>query len=183
MSKDQTVAEQLLDLAHSLDPKDEAQSTLSDTLVDLSREAEQELPDLPHKDGEDCYTYYDGCNCTVETLNHNIRRADAAEAKLKFQGRAISKDDRLTDKELCDMVGHLETGVYHEDSTKAGGDVFRLLAYVRLLQAETADDRALDALREIEREECRCSDLFSFDTGIRCPSCRATETLRAMNAH
>jgi hypothetical protein len=35
--------------------------------------------DLPHSDHDDCPTYYDGCNCTVETLIHNIERAERAE--------------------------------------------------------------------------------------------------------
>jgi len=183
MNSRETLAERLFALAHSLDVKDAVQSTLSDTLVDLYRLAEQELPNLPHKDGEDCYTYYDGCNCTVEALNHNIARADAAEAKLKYRDEPISKSDRLTDKELGDIVGHLEGGAYHDDRTQVHGDVYQLLKHIRFLQAETADDRALDALREIEREECRCSDWFSFDTGKRCPSCRATETLASMNVH
>lgn len=42
----------------------------------------------PHDDPAKCPTYYDGCHCTVETLEHNIKRADEAEAErdsLKIQ--------------------------------------------------------------------------------------------------
>ena len=31
--------------------------------------------------GDSCPTWHDGCHCTVETLRHNIRRAEAAEAR------------------------------------------------------------------------------------------------------
>ena len=34
----------------------------------------------PHGSPEQCPTYYDGCNCTVEVLVHNIERAKKAEA-------------------------------------------------------------------------------------------------------
>ena len=40
----------------------------------------------PHDAPEGCPTYYDGCNCTVEALVHNIERAQEAEA-----GLAVSK--------------------------------------------------------------------------------------------
>ena len=36
----------------------------------------------PHDGPEDCPTYYDGCNCTIEVLVHNIERAEKAEAGL-----------------------------------------------------------------------------------------------------
>ena len=36
----------------------------------------------PHDGPENCPTYYDGCNCTVEALTHNIKRAQEAEAGL-----------------------------------------------------------------------------------------------------
>lgn len=37
----------------------------------------------PHEKPEDCPTYYDGCRCTVDTLAHNIQRAEAAEQRLR----------------------------------------------------------------------------------------------------
>ena len=36
----------------------------------------------PHDAPEGCPTYYDGCNCTVEALVHNIERAEKAEARV-----------------------------------------------------------------------------------------------------
>ena len=36
----------------------------------------------PHGSPEQCPTYYDGCNCTVEALVHNIERARKAEARI-----------------------------------------------------------------------------------------------------
>ncbi len=35
-----------------------------------------------HGDPEECPTYYDGCNCTVGALVHNIERAERAESAL-----------------------------------------------------------------------------------------------------
>ena len=36
----------------------------------------------PHGGPEDCPTYHDGCNCTVEVLVHNIERAEKAETRV-----------------------------------------------------------------------------------------------------
>ena len=36
----------------------------------------------PHDGPERCPTYYDGCNCTVEVLVHNIERAKRDEARI-----------------------------------------------------------------------------------------------------
>ena len=36
----------------------------------------------PHDGPERCPTYYDGCNCTVEVLVHNIERAKKAERRV-----------------------------------------------------------------------------------------------------
>ena len=36
----------------------------------------------PHDAPEGCPTYYDGCNCTVEALAHNIDRAEKAERRV-----------------------------------------------------------------------------------------------------
>ena len=36
----------------------------------------------PHDGPERCPTYYDGCNCTVEVLAHNIERAQKAERRV-----------------------------------------------------------------------------------------------------
>ena len=47
----------------------------------------------PHDGPERCPTYYDGCNCTVEVLVHNIERAKKAErrvAELEAELRSIA---------------------------------------------------------------------------------------------
>ena len=47
----------------------------------------------PHHNPKDCPTYYDGCNCTVEVLVHNIERAEKAEARvaeLEAAGREVA---------------------------------------------------------------------------------------------
>ena len=43
----------------------------------------------PHDGPERCPTYYDGCNCTVEVLVHNIERAQKAEARVAELEAAI----------------------------------------------------------------------------------------------
>ena len=39
------------------------------------------LVDHIHPGPDGCPTWYDGCNCNLETLTHNIRRAEVAEAR------------------------------------------------------------------------------------------------------
>ena len=44
----------------------------------------------PHDTPEGCPTYYDGCNCTVEALVHNIERAKRAERRVAELEEGIS---------------------------------------------------------------------------------------------
>ena len=44
----------------------------------------------PHDGPERCPTYYDGCNCTVEVLVHNIKRAKRAERRVAELEEGIS---------------------------------------------------------------------------------------------
>ena len=44
----------------------------------------------PHDGPERCPTYYDGCNCTVEVLAHNIERAKRAERRVAELEAGIS---------------------------------------------------------------------------------------------
>ena len=44
----------------------------------------------PHDGPERCPTYYDGCNCTVKTLVHNIKRAKRAERRVAELEEGIS---------------------------------------------------------------------------------------------
>ena len=44
----------------------------------------------PHDGPERCPTYYDGCNCTVEVLVHNIERAKKAERRVAELEEGIS---------------------------------------------------------------------------------------------
>ena len=43
----------------------------------------------PHDGPERCPTYYDGCNCTVEALVHNIERAERDEARMVELGASV----------------------------------------------------------------------------------------------
>ena len=47
----------------------------------LAELRETTLDGLPHSEPGECPTWYDKCNCTVENLQHNIKRADEAEAE------------------------------------------------------------------------------------------------------
>jgi hypothetical protein len=49
----------------------------------------------PHEEIDDCPTYYDGCNCTVENLAHNIRRAEEAERNERANGSIRNEAERL----------------------------------------------------------------------------------------
>ena len=78
----------------------------------------------PHGvDPKNCPTFYDGCHCTVETLIHNIDRAEKAEAELHdLSWRNVSKGElpeRLENvylkceddfNNLVDEIGFLYTG-------------------------------------------------------------------------
>ena len=44
----------------------------------------------PHDGPEGCPTYHDGCNCTVEALVHNIKRAKRAERRVAELEEGIS---------------------------------------------------------------------------------------------
>jgi len=67
------------------------QRTLLDTQIERDalrvqlKRAQQGLGEditRPHDCPERCPTYYDGCNCTVEVLAHNIERAQKAERRV-----------------------------------------------------------------------------------------------------
>lgn len=45
----------------------------------------------PHETPENCPTYYDGCNCTVEVLTYNIDRAQKAETSLAAANAEIAR--------------------------------------------------------------------------------------------
>lgn len=58
----------------------------------------------PHDTPEGCPTYYDGCNCTVEALVHNIERAEKAERRVA-ELESASRDALLAASESrCDQV-------------------------------------------------------------------------------
>jgi len=50
-----------------------------------------------------CPTYYDGCHCTAATVQHNIERADKAEAE---RDAALSLVRDLMDSHPCDHFDH-----------------------------------------------------------------------------
>ena len=51
--------------------------------VDRLRSKAGFLKDAPHSDPDECPTYYDECNCTVENLDWQIDRAEKAEQRVK----------------------------------------------------------------------------------------------------
>lgn len=107
----------------------EARNALPSLLDDLEAAEARvaELAPLPatHGDLVECVTWYDGCHCTVETLEHNIKRAEAAEARvgqltetadvlsrhvLDLQMSEDSLKARI--KELEQWVSDLQSGMY-----------------------------------------------------------------------
>jgi len=56
--------------------------TFFDFIERLAKERFVYLPDTKNHGPENCPTFYDGCHCTVEVLDHNIDRAEMAEQKL-----------------------------------------------------------------------------------------------------
>ena len=60
----------------------------------------------PHDTPEGCPTYYDGCNCTVEALVHNIERAEKAEARVAdLEARLSSLDCRYAGAGIGEVSG------------------------------------------------------------------------------
>ena len=71
----------------------------------------------PHDGPERCPTYYDGCNCTVEVLAHNIERAQKAERRAAELEREHEEDQgvirvwRGRTKRADARVAELEEGI------------------------------------------------------------------------
>lgn len=88
----------------------------------------------PHEGPGSCPTWYDGCNCTVDCLEHNIKRAeeaekdrDAARAELdrvrEDRDEAIRANDakfnymQEQDKKISDLQAKLAAATEHPDVT------------------------------------------------------------------
>ncbi len=74
----------------------------------------------PHGvDGTDCQTFYDSCNCTVETLNYNIDRAERFKTILE-QYRWVPVSERLPEEKeevlMATSYGLVTTVKYQNDS-------------------------------------------------------------------
>lgn len=85
-------AQQLLEENAKLTKERDEARNAHDDLLDRACDAFALEPGC-HKNTNRCPTYYDGCHCTVETLIHNIKRAEKAEAEL-----AILRKQSITDK-------------------------------------------------------------------------------------
>jgi len=136
--------------------------------------------DTPHNDISDqCPTYYDGCNCTVEVLKHNIARADKAEERLRVVTQIlvseVGADGPCNAEEAAQRaVGVIDKVEKERDIFKAEcasisaefglpptirpaeGEIRRLLDEARAKLAETeADEEAHESVSEIETcDEC-----------------------------
>lgn len=51
--------------------------------TETQRADKAQILNQPHLESANCPTYHDGCHCTIETLIHNIERADKLEASRK----------------------------------------------------------------------------------------------------
>ena len=61
----------------------------------------------PHDDPAKCPTYYDGCNCTVETLKHNLNCLMLVEEErdsLLLQNEVWKQYHALLGEELNDLA-------------------------------------------------------------------------------
>ena len=104
-------ADRLEELAHIADGNSKliaAQRALGESLRSQLIQAQQGLGEnvtRPHDGPDRCPTYYDGCNCTVEALVHNIERAEKAERRVAELEAALNAalDD---DWEQPDLVAY-----------------------------------------------------------------------------
>jgi hypothetical protein len=77
----------------------------------------------PHDDSSECPTYYDGCNCYVAVLDHNIRRAVEAERRLKVAEESLATN--LASWEAMRNAGAITEPHPVIDATRAAIDVVR----------------------------------------------------------
>ena len=110
----------------------------------------------PHDTPEGCPTYYDGCNCTVEALVHNIERAEKAEAR----------------------VAELESRLSSLDCRYAGGGVAEVSG--SHCPADIPCDRCMAERRVAELEEGISTAMQLIEGGF---DSAAYEALEALNAH
>lgn len=136
----------------------------------------------PHDEIDGCPTYCDGCNCTVESLVHNIYRAQAAEAeatKAKAEARAAGAEvERLRDALRAELVDA-------QDNERAGKEAHAGAAALRAALeslsvrcpftvgedeqvvaalATDAGEALLERLRKAERERDRLEEEFGSFT-------------------
>jgi len=62
---------------------DDNNNIVIEQLVAENTELRNEQYLQPHHEPAECPTWWDGCNCTLETLTYNINRAEKAEAENK----------------------------------------------------------------------------------------------------
>lgn len=95
------IIDMCIDAERSLD-------NIKSELEDLgNRLGDAEWPlNAPHANPENCPTYYDGCRCSVDTLKHNIDRAETAEAHISVMKENIERLEKERDnayKKLADL--------------------------------------------------------------------------------
>lgn len=103
----------------------------------------------PHTDPKDCPTWYDWCHCTVDALEHNIQRAQTAEAALK------DRDDLLREYIEAEISGRLPFETYSKLTTKA----MKLLG----LRGDQASERFA---RETHPYNDQTGNGYCFDCGL-----------------
>ena len=76
----------------------------------------------PHEIIKECPTWYDHCRCTVETLEHNIDRAEKAESELREAQGALHKEQReylAFQRRLYAIIDDLHTWTWNTDDGQA----------------------------------------------------------------
>ncbi len=92
-----------------LDDLASLESQLSAARVEIERCGGAWLVSAPHDKPADCPSFFDGCNCTVQALAHNVNRADLAERRLEIAKTALREaenrqnDGRLAEKTLAEI--------------------------------------------------------------------------------
>lgn len=144
------------------------------------REAEQKLeyahtklgwPDGPHLIPTDCPTYYDGCHCLVETLVHNIERAQKAEARLKDyeeDRRKIINQECAADERHCACVPDLRDEAANQKNRAA-----ELAADLKLMKRGWSElfekNRALELSQQDWHNvaDSRSAEIIRLDTELK----------------
>jgi hypothetical protein len=71
---------------------EELENTISEQELELEFYRGRKQPlEYPHNDPNACPTWHDWCHCTVEVLEHNIKRAEDAEEMVQLAAKRLTR--------------------------------------------------------------------------------------------